>query len=116
MKSDFSKMVMISLNEHMAQTLLDGMAATIRQNKTDLDMQVEGLEMLVKNLESLDVNVTRFMDELKSNKENTFSFDELDLEGLNESQSPIKKNTKPKSEKYLTRTPSIVKPVPGLKT
>ncbi|EPS44115.1 hypothetical protein H072_1897 [Dactylellina haptotyla CBS 200.50] len=82
MTSDFSKGVMVSLNEHMAQTLLDGMTATIRKEKLDLSLQIKGLELLVDNLESLNAKVVSFMGELKSNKENTFTYEELDLEGL----------------------------------
>ncbi|KAK6359509.1 hypothetical protein TWF696_000665 [Orbilia brochopaga] len=106
MTSDFSKGVMVSLNEHMAQTLLDGMAATIRKEKLDLDMQIQGLEMLVDNLETLNWRLSRFMGELKSNKENTFSYDELDLEGLDEWEEATSENKA--SAKRISRIPSPI--------
>ncbi|KAF3922147.1 hypothetical protein ABW21_db0201180 [Orbilia brochopaga] len=106
MTSDFSKGVMVSLNEHMAQTLLDGMAATIRKEKLDLDMQIQGLEMLVDNMETLNDRLSRFMGELKSNKENTFSYDELDLEGLDEWEETNNENKA--SAKRISRIPSPI--------
>lgn len=58
----------------------------------DLDLQIQGLEILVEGLEALNSKVTCFMEELKSNKENTFFYDELDLEGLDE-LDPISSTT-----------------------
>ncbi|KAK6517376.1 hypothetical protein TWF281_004032 [Arthrobotrys megalospora] len=84
MSSTFSQGVMISLNEHMAQTLLDSMTSTIRSQKLDMNMQIQGLEMLVENLEALNARVARYMGELKEAQEDMFSYDELDLEGLEE--------------------------------
>ncbi|KAJ6260339.1 hypothetical protein Dda_4565 [Drechslerella dactyloides] len=106
MTSNFSKGVMVSLNEHMAQTLFDGMAATIRKEKFDPDLQIQGLEMLVDNLESLNGRLSRFMGELKSNKENTFSYDELDLEGLNEWEET--NSEEEASTKRISRIPSPI--------
>ncbi|KAK6351823.1 hypothetical protein TWF718_004968 [Orbilia javanica] len=84
MSSTFSQAVMISLNEHMAQTLLDSMTSTIRSSKLDMNSQIQGLEMLVENLEALNARVESYMTELKERKEDTFCYDELDLEGLEE--------------------------------
>lgn len=75
---------MISLNEHMAQTLLDSMTSTIRSSKLDMNSQIQGLEMLVENLEALNARVESYMTELKERKEDMFCYDELDLEGLEE--------------------------------
>lgn len=60
---------MISLNEHMAQTLLDSMTSTIRSSKLDMNSQIQGLEMLVENLEALNARVESYMTELKERKE-----------------------------------------------
>ncbi|KAF3911444.1 hypothetical protein ABW20_dc0104991 [Dactylellina cionopaga] len=111
MTSDFSRGVMISLNEHMAQTLLDGMAATIRKEKLDMSMQIQGLEMLVENLESLNARVISFMGELRSNKENTFTYDELDLEGLEWFEDRVDNG------RHISRIPSPItyNPVPRKK-
>ncbi|KAK6338353.1 hypothetical protein TWF730_002416 [Orbilia blumenaviensis] len=84
MSSTFSQAVMVSLNEHMAQTLLDSMTSTIRSSKLDMDCQIQGLEMLVENLEALNARVESYMTELKERKEDMFCYDELDLEGLDE--------------------------------
>ncbi|KAK6499311.1 hypothetical protein TWF506_003938 [Arthrobotrys conoides] len=84
MSSTFSQAVMISLNEHMAQTLLDSMTSTIRSSKLDMNSQIQGLELLVENLEALNARVESYMTELKERQEDTFCYDELDLEGLEE--------------------------------
>ncbi|KAK6510091.1 hypothetical protein TWF481_004803 [Arthrobotrys musiformis] len=84
MSSTFSQAVMVSLNEHMAQTLLDSMTSTIRSSKLDVDGQIQGLEMLVESLEALNAKVESYMTELKARREDTFCYDELDLEGLEE--------------------------------
>ncbi|KAK6535246.1 hypothetical protein TWF694_001713 [Orbilia ellipsospora] len=117
MSSDFSRGVMISLNEHMAQTLLDGMTATIRKETFDLNMQIQGLEMLVESLESLNSQVISFMGELKSNRENTFTYEELDLEGLEWYTGDENGEVPTASPRnYTSRIPSPISNRPALKT
>ncbi|KAF3905831.1 hypothetical protein AA313_de0206732 [Arthrobotrys entomopaga] len=116
MSSDFSRGVMISLNEHMAQTLLDGMTATIRKETFDLNMQIQGLEMLVESLESLNSQVISFMGELKSNRENTFTYEELDLEDEWYTADENGEASTASPRNFTSRIPSPISSRPALKT